>query len=83
VGASNTISGSQAFGVATPIAGYSAAMAAVNVARADALSRPAMLIDTELGGMTLPPGVYAPAHVFHVTGVLTLDAQQGLMQSSL
>lgn len=83
MGASNTISGSQAFGVATPIAGYSAAMAAVNVARADALSRPAMLTDTELGGMTLPPGVYAPAHVLHVTGVLTLDAQQGLMQSSL
>jgi hypothetical protein len=75
LGAANTISGPQAFGVATPIAGYSAAMAAVNVAMADALSRPAVLMDTELGGTTLEPGVYAPATYFTLTGVLTLDAK--------
>jgi hypothetical protein len=75
VGASNTLTGSQAFGVATPIAVYSAAMAALDVAMSDAISRPATLIGTELGGTTLETGIYSTPTYFTLTGTLTLDAK--------
>ena len=47
------------------------------VAYEDAASRlPATLIDTELGGQTLLPGVYySTSGTFEITGTLTLDAQ--------
>jgi hypothetical protein len=75
VGASNAISGPQAFGVATPITAYSAAMAALDVAMADAVSRPATLKATELGGTTLEAGIYSAPTYFTLTGTLTLDAK--------
>lgn len=75
VGASNAISGAQAFDVATPITAYSAAMAALDVAMADAISRPATLKATELGGTTLAAGIYSTPTHFTLTGTLTLDAK--------
>lgn len=74
VGASNKIEGSQHFDVATPIAAYSAAKAALDLAMADAISRPATLKATELGGTTLETGIYSTPTYFTLTGTLTLDA---------
>jgi hypothetical protein len=74
VGASNT-TGVQTFGVATPISVYSNAMAALDAAIADAISRPATLIATELGGTTLETGIYSALTFFTLTGTLTLDAK--------
>ena len=74
VGAANT-TGVQTFGVATPIPVYSNAMAALDAAMADAISRPATLIATELGGTTLGTGIYSTPTFFTLTGTLTLDAK--------
>jgi hypothetical protein len=74
VGASNAI-GSQTFDVATPIHAYSEAMAALDAAMADAISRPATLKATELGGTTLETGIYSTPTYFTLTGTLTLDAK--------
>ena len=75
VGASNAITGVQTFNVATPISAYSAAMAALGDAMADAISRPATLKATELGGTTLETGIYSTPTYFTLTGTLTLDAK--------
>jgi hypothetical protein len=75
VGAFNVITGSQNFGVLTPIPVYSAAMTALDAAMADAISRPATLIATELGGTTLETGIYSALTFFTLTGTLTLDAK--------
>lgn len=75
LGASNTILGPQALGVATPITNYSDAMAALDAAMADALSRTATLKAPELGGTTLETGVYSTPTYFTLTGQLTLDAK--------
>jgi len=75
VGASNAISGSQHFDVATPIPVYATAMEALANAMADAISRPATLKATELGGTTLETGIYSTPTYFTLTGTLTLDAK--------
>jgi predicted acyltransferase (DUF342 family) len=75
VGASNAITGAQAFDVAIPKPVYSNAMAALDAAMADAISRPATLKATELGGITLETGIYSTPTYFTLTGTLTLDAK--------
>ena len=75
VGASNAISGLQRFDVATPIPVYPNAMAALDDAMTDAISRPATLKATELGGTTLETGIYSTPTYFTLTGTLTLDAK--------
>jgi hypothetical protein len=75
VGASNEIKGSQAFDVRIPIPVYSNAMAALDAAMTDAISRPATLKATELGGTTLETGIYSTPTYFTLTGTLTLDAK--------
>jgi hypothetical protein len=42
---------------------------------ADAISRPATLKATELGGTTLETGIYSSPTFFTLTGTLTLDAK--------
>lgn len=75
LGAGSTVSGAQAIGVATPIAGYFAAMTALDDAMVDAFSLPVTMKATELGGTTLESGVYSPETYFTLTGILTLDAK--------
>jgi hypothetical protein len=75
VGASNAITGAQAFDVAIPKPVYSNAMAALDSAMTDAISRPATLKATELGGTTLETGIYSTPTYFTLTGTLTLDAK--------
>jgi hypothetical protein len=50
-------------------------MSALDVAMADAISRPATPKATELGGTTLETGIYSALTYFTLTGTLTLDAK--------
>jgi hypothetical protein len=74
-GASNTLSGSQSPGLVTPIASFSEAMASLDSAMADAISRSSTLLTAELGATTLESGVYSAPAFFTLTGSLTLDAK--------